>query len=273
MTRKYWATFLRSAVLLCTPLICSATITALIVDDSTDSFDVTVATNLQGYLTTAGYSVTISSGVPGGSIASYNQVWDVRYANTDPLSGSDITAYLTYLAGGGSLFVMGENTGFVTRDNSIVSLITSAGGGSVTLSGTNSLNLQTVNSPFTGPNSLTTVTFRAIGGWATTGSGTVISAGTNGLPGSLVFSPGSLTNATAGSLISVLDVNFLDSSASTGEINFAKNLIAYLAAPTSLPPTQSPTPTVPALSTWAMIVLAAGLILLGFGRLRAWKTA
>src|ERR1019366_4604608 len=124
-------------------------LTALVVDDGT-TFDVnTVETFLTGRLVAAGYTVTTNTGVPGGSLSGYKQVWDIRYNNTTPLTGSDITAYMAYLTGGGSLFVMGENSSFITRDNSILPLITAAGGGNVTiLQAANSLNLQTVVAPF-----------------------------------------------------------------------------------------------------------------------------
>jgi hypothetical protein len=242
---------------------------ALIVDNSSDSVTVTAATNLQAYLTAAGYSpVTINSGVPG-SLGTYAQIWDVRYQVA--LSGSDVTAYLAYLSGGGSLFLMGENDNalFAARDALIASFIGTAGGGTVTVSTTtNSADLQTVQPPFTGPNTLATVTFQAIGAFTAIGNGSKISVDAANLPGALVFPPGTLSNAPTGTLIAVLDVNFLyDPVSTSGEINFAKNLIAYLAAPTPLGP------SVPTLSTWAMILLAAGLMVVGFARLRGWTTA
>lgn len=67
-------------------------LTALIVDDGT-TFDVsTVESFLSGRLVNAGYTVTTNTGVPGGSLAGYRQVWDIRYNNPTPLTGSDITA-------------------------------------------------------------------------------------------------------------------------------------------------------------------------------------
>jgi hypothetical protein len=248
---------------------------ALIVDLSSDSVTVTAASNLQAYLTAAGYNpVTINSGVPG-SISTYAQIWDVRFETA--LSGAEATAYLAYLNGGGSLFLMGENDNiaFAARDASIAGLIGSAGGGTVTVSTTtNSANLQTVRSPFTGPNTLATVTFQAIGAFTAIGNGAQIAVDANNLPGSIVLPPGTLSNAPTGTLIAVLDVNFLYNPQSTsGEIPFAENLIAYLASPTPVAPVGPPPPvqqtSVPALSTWAMIVLTAGLILAGLSRIRS----
>ena len=234
-------------------------LTALVVDDGT-TFDVnTVETFLTGRLVAAGYTVTTNTGVPGGSLSGYKQVWDIRYNNTTPLTGPDITAYMAYLTGGGSLFVMGENSGFITRDNSILALTTAAGGGNVTiLQAANSLNLQTVVAPFTGPVSLTSITFAAIGGFSTIGNGRLVTVDANNVAGAIVFPPGTLSNAAAGTLISVLDVNFLTASTG-GSQALTDNLIAYLAAPTIIPLTG---PATPAPATGVLVLTglcAAGL--------------
>ncbi len=242
--------------------------TALIVDDGS-GFDVgTVGTFLSGRLVSAGFAVTTNTGVPSGSLASYSQVWDIRFENATPLTNSDITAYVAYLASGGSLFVMGENTGFITRDNSIIPLIAAAGGGTVTIDQTNnSLNLQTVNAPFTGPVSLPTVTFAAIGSFLTFGNGRAVSHDANGAAGGLVFPPGALTNAPLGTLITVLDVNFLTASTG-GSQALTDNLIAYLAAPVQINPL-TPTPAPP-----TMLLVLAGLAGAGlFAARRRFHTA
>jgi len=152
------------------------------------------------------------------------------------------------LTAGGALFVMGENSSFLTRDNSIPPLITAAGGGMVSVLQTgNSLNLQTVESPFTGPVSLSTVTFAAIGGFSSIGNARYVTLDANNVPGGLVFPPGSLTNAPLGTLIAILDVNFLTASTG-GSQALTDNLIAYLAAPTSIAPLPlSGTPAPPTL--------------------------
>ncbi len=95
------------------------------------------------------------------------------------LSGSDITAYVAYMAAVEALFVMGENSGFLTRDNSILALITAAGGGTIVLEN-NSADTQTVQAPFTGPVTLATLTFAAIGGFTSPGHGAFITEDSNG---------------------------------------------------------------------------------------------
>jgi hypothetical protein len=223
-------------------------------------------TNLSNKLTTGGFTVTSNAGVPAGSLATYQQIWDTRF-NQIPLSASDITAYTTYLAGGGNLFLMGENSGFATRDASIVSFIAAVGGGVIALSTPN--NSVTVRSPFatgiTNP-----FTFLAANGTSSAGSYGAIAADANGIAPAIVYGPGSLTGAMAGSLIVVFDVNFLDSSADANSQQLTTNLISYLAAPVAVAPLHPPAPAVltPTLSTWAFLMLAAGLITIASRRLR-----
>jgi hypothetical protein len=242
---------------------------ALIVDDGT-AFDVnTVETFLSGRLVAAGYTVTTNTGVPGTSLAAYKQVWDIRFQNNTPLTGSDVTAYMTYMTGGGSLFVMGENSSFLTRDNSIIPLITAAGGGNATISQTqNSSNSQTAQAPFTGPVTLSSITFAAIGAWVTFGNARQVTLDGAGLAGGIVFPPGSMTNVPLGTLIVMLDVNFLTAGLGSSQ-PLTDNLIAYLATPTPITPLPSGTPA----PTTILLVLVglggAGL----YAARRPWKAA
>lgn len=233
---------------------------ALIVHDGTPGIEADALANLTTHLTAATFTVTPNVGVPGGSLATYQQIWDIRFNNTTPLSASDITAYTTYLAGGGSLFVMGENTGFITRDNSIVSLITAVGGGTITI--TTPSNTETVMAPFTGPTPLTTITFLAAAG-ATypPGNGRFVTRDMSPAGAALVFSPGTLTSAMAGTLIAVFDVNFLQAGADSNSQALTDNMIAFLAAPVHLPPLNLSL-SVPTLSQWGMILF---MVLAGLG--------
>jgi len=105
----------------------------------------------------AGLTVTTSVNVPS-SLSSYIQIWDIRWQGSTPLTAGDITNYTTYLGGGGTLVLIGENNfSNANRNNSIISLISSLGGGSITVS--DSCIDQTVQSPFNIPSSVTTVPF------------------------------------------------------------------------------------------------------------------
>jgi hypothetical protein len=235
---------------------------ALIVNDGTTGLEVDVTSNLSAKLVTAGYAVTVNTGVPGGSLAGYQQIWDVRYNNTTPLTGSDITAYVTYLAGGGSLFVMGENTGFITRDTSVIALVSAAGGGSITV--VNTGGTQTVEPPFSGPTPLSSITYLASGGSSTRANGRFVTIDSSNTIGSaLVFAPGTMANALGGTLMTVFDVNFLQAGADANSQTFTSNLIAYLAAPTTVGP--PPTPAPPSI---LLILTGAGAIMLYSARRR-----
>jgi hypothetical protein len=204
---------------------------ALIVHDGTAGMEASVVANLTAKLTEAGYSATANVGIPGGSLADYKQIWDVRFNIATPLSPADMTAYLDYLIAGGSLFLMGENVGFAVRNNSLITFVQNVGGGTLTIAVPSS-NTQTVRPPFTGPNPLATVTF-GVGGAATTppGRGTFATVDPSSRGISVAFSPGQLGNAPSGALILVFDVNFLALTADANSQTFTKNLIAYLAWP------------------------------------------
>jgi hypothetical protein len=241
---------------------------ALIVTESGGLYPADVAavtTFLSGRLGAAGYTVTTNLGVPAGSLSGYNQIWDIRFDAA--LSGSEITAFVTYMSGGGALFVMGENGGCCgIRDTSIVALIAAAGGGTVAFAN-NSANTQTVQAPFTGPVSITTVTFAAIGSFTSPGHGAFITEDTSTTGGAIVLGPGTMSNATSGTMLSVLDVNFMDTSGSGQGLSQAltDNLIAYLGAPSVIPTGPSGTPAPPSA---ILVLLGLSAVALYYARQR-----
>lgn len=229
---------------------------ALIVHDGTPGIEADALSNLTAKLVAASFTVTPSVGVPGGSLATYQQIWDIRFNNTTPLSGSDNTAYLTYLQGGGNLFLMGENAGFATRNASILTFLGAAGAGNIKPLATPG-NTETVSAPFTGPNAVSSITYLAADGFDyPPGNGAQITRDGTSLSAAVVFPPGKLTNAAAGSLIVVLDVNFMQTGADANSQALLANMIAYLAAPTPV----TLFPPVPAMSTIALALLACLLV-------------
>jgi hypothetical protein len=244
----------------------------IVINASPDRFPAATA-NLSAKLTAAGYTVTVATSTPG-SLSTFKQIWDLRVDFLQPvISNSDIAAYVAYMAGGGSLVMIGEsNLFFSDRNGSIASLIQSAGGGSLTLQDPSSPDPQTVLSPFTAPGTVSTVTFRAPGAVTTPGTGAFITSQGS----ALFFARGKLANAKAGSLIVVFDINFLvlDTSligiVSPDPANssvFTDNLIAGVIAPAPSAPSSSPA-GVPTLSEWGMILLAGGLALVAARKLR-----
>lgn len=206
-----------------------------------------ITTQLTNLLTGAGNSVTVSDGVPT-VLTPYGQVWDLRFSNSSPLTAPTISEYVSYLQGGGGMFVMGENAGFMTRNNSILSLISAAGGGNLTFVVPG--DTQTVYPPFTGPNPVTTVTYAAAGGVTSNGTGQWITANVNGGSG-VAFGVGSLTNAPAGSLSTIFDVNFLQTNASANNQSLARNLVSFVGVQVA---------AVPEPATWAMMLVGFGAV-------------
>jgi hypothetical protein len=205
---------------------------ALIVHDGTLGIEADALANLTTHLTAHGIVVTANVGLPGGSISNFRQIWDIRYDNSTPLSAGDITAYVNYMAGGGSLFVIGENAGFMTRNNSLIGLVQAAGGGTITLSTPSST--ETAVPPFNGPSALSSLTFLAASGAAYpsgTASGRLITADGTNRGAAIVWGPGQMSSAAAGALILVFDVNFLQAGATAPLQALTDNIISYLAAP------------------------------------------
>jgi outer membrane autotransporter protein len=211
--------------------VASAADPAFVYRDS-DSLTISVSTNLAAHLTSAGYAPTVSvdsGGLP--ALTGFKQVWDVRYLVA--LTGGDQASYLGYLQGGGTLFLMGENAGFATRNNTVLSFISAAGGGTLTFVSPN--NNQTVQGSFaTTPNSVPTVSYLGAGGFTNAGNGTCITKDGSNQCTAIAFGVGTLANASSGALISVLDVNFLDGTAGATFSAFIDNLIAYLAAQSAI---------------------------------------
>ena len=170
--------------------------------------------------------------------------------------------YLSYLQGGVRVFMMDENSGFTTRKGTIFSLIGAAGGGNLAAAaqGCDATDTQTVNAPFTGPNAVSSLTFACAANFNGTGTGQWIT--NNGSIGAgVAWTFGTLANATAGSLPSILDVNFMEGNRTFEMQQLTKNLIGFV---------NNPRPVgdvVPEPSTYALMATGfVGLVGLSRGR-------
>ncbi|MGA9626848.1 MAG: hypothetical protein WBL65_20035 [Bryobacteraceae bacterium] len=229
----------------------------------TDGIAQTAAGNLNTDLTTVGNTVTVvNTGVPA-SLTGYTQIYDVRYNNLPAFTSGEMAQYLAFLnaASGNTIFLMGENTSFNQRNGPINQFIALAGGGTIAVPASLSSASETVNPPFTGPNSITTVKFAACGLVTSPGNGSFASQEAGG-GCALFFDQNRLTNALTGALVVVYDVNFAYDAPLYGvnEIPFRKNMEAFASSPPVGPPVTS---AVPALTTWGQILLALALCGIG----------
>jgi hypothetical protein len=237
-----------------------------------------VTTNLSADVVAAGGTVTVSDTIPA-SLSGYAQVWDVRFANTSPLSSSDMAQYTAYLAGGGTMFVMGENASYATRNNSVIALIAAAGGGSLTY--VVPIQTQTVLAPFTLPNAVSSILYAAsggaVGGTSHPGTGAFMTVDTSNNGSAIWWSKGTLANAANGTLAVVFDVNFMETSAvqlqymtttqAQNSQNFVMNLVGEFAQISGGNTPAAPIGT-PALSEWGLILLGLLLVVLAARALR-----
>lgn len=145
-------------------------------------------------------------------LSKYIHIWDIGYASPYASHPFNPTAKLTaYLQQGGAMFILGENIYFNERDNSISTFVNSLGGGPVaenTAAGYTTDYTETVLPEFRLANSSSSITFGWPNVFSTWGTGTPICTGGAGLPTAVLWRTGSLSNARAGAIVSVLDINF-----------------------------------------------------------------
>ena len=175
---------------------------------SESSTTAAVVSNLVALHTAVGNAVTSVSDIPV-SFAGYSQIWDVRFSNVFGLTSSQQSQYFNFLQGGGGMFLMGENSNFMTRNDSILALISSLGGGNLAF--TTSGSVQHVATAFQGPNAIgnNDIAYAAPGGVMSSGTGFYATDDGAGNGAAVAWGVGTLTNALAGALTVVFDVNFM----------------------------------------------------------------
>jgi sugar lactone lactonase YvrE len=186
------------------------------------------ATNhLSALLTSAGHTVTVVSELPG-DLSAYATIWDIDFAQA--IAPEAQPRYVQHLGAGKRLYLIGENDSFGARNASMIAVYRLAGGGGLVFqnpAGDDDLvengpqSIETVVSPFNGPNTVNSVTFAAPGGVTNGGSGQLVTfrASTKATGAGAAF----------GRLVVIFDVNFLEGVHDPAAAdNLIRNLIAYL---------------------------------------------
>lgn len=237
----------------------------------TDGIAQTAAGVLNSDLSGTNTVTVVNTGVPA-SLAGYTQIYDVRYNNAPAFTSGEMTQYLAFLnaAPNNTIFMMGENAGFNSRNTPMLQFIAQAGGGTIAAPAVSSAASEAVAAQFQSPNSITTVRFAACGLVTSAGRGAFASSESGG-GCSLFFGLGSFTNAPQGAMVVVFDVNFIATAPTGGAVNevaYRQNLEQFVSAPPVAPSVPAPSAGVPTLSEWGMILLAAGLVYVAVRRLR-----
>ncbi|THU00277.1 hypothetical protein E9531_10955 [Lampropedia puyangensis] len=204
-------------------------------------------------------------GTPPTDLTGYAQIWDIRYDDEDALLPATQERYRDYLEAGGRMFLMGENSGFAPRNDSLLTLIDMLGGGSLHFYPMGD-EAQTITPPFdTG--GLNSLAFVAAGGTTTAGTGVFATSNSNGGT-AVAWAIGSLNQAPKGSLTVVFDVNFMLSNASLAEQQLFRNLCQFVSTGGNNPP--EVTSGVHPVPVNTPIGLLAAISMLG---LAAWRRA
>lgn len=187
-----------------------------------------ITANFVTQATSLGHVVTVADGVPA-DFSPFAQVWDFRFSNNFALTGGQIAQYSAYLAAGGGMFVMGENSSFAARNASVISLVSSVGGGALTF--TTPCSTQTVNAPFTGPDPIAgnQISYAAPGGVTGPGTGGYITDCGNGQGTGIFWGTGDMAGAPAGALAVIFDVNWAQNCCDIPDsTNLLRNILSSI---------------------------------------------
>jgi len=199
-------------------------------------------TNIGSRLYTEGHTITYSTGGVPTDVSSYQQIYDLRYNNT--YLAAEVTTLDNFVKNGGFLMMNGENSGFAARNNSIASVVSTAGGGTLTFgSGSNSYTV--INSDFS--NDTGTVT-GAAGSSLTNSQGQYVFKTTTGVIGGMIWQAADLGSGYTGAIFVTADINLWDSTYGTYilKVNILDDIIDMETAGTlygSVTPSYSSAPT------------------------------
>ena len=169
-----------------------------------------VAGAVTGRLQAAGHTVTTTTSAPT-SLTGYQQVWDLRYSAA--LTTSETTLYSTFVRSGGFAYFVTENPGCcMARNNSVAALVTELGGGSTQIGPGWANNVET-NMNTTYMTSGLTVNYAAVAAIVNSQGIPLISDSSGAVSGmSWIGRAGALEAGVTGTIVTVADINWLDST-------------------------------------------------------------
>ena len=183
-------------------------------------------TNVKSQLEEDGYTVTLQTSgvVPDNLISNYDVVFDMKYNNNIGSNGK--TRYQNFVQAGGTLIVVGENSGSYSNDNNTIrALIQNKFGGTLTFQGNtggtfcgNDCNMTQTNTA-AGVSSYSDVGVYPYGAYFT-GDGTWVVKSTSGKILWMKWSGNQLPSGYTGAVYVTFDINQFTStydSASTDE--------------------------------------------------------
>ena len=189
-----------------------------------DDLTIQMVSNITNVETSLGNTIIVIAGYANlpANLSQYDHIWDIGLeanSNQSLLVPTGAAAkYTTYLQQGGGIFIMGENSSFNVRNNDLSSFISGLGGGSVGGAGGATGDILNISSEFIIANNTSTVQLAAAAKFDSIGNGTPIV--TNSIDGSTgyatIWKTGSLSLATKGAIVVVLDINFLSNYYNTG---------------------------------------------------------
>ena len=207
-------------------------------------------TNVKSQLEEDGYTVTLQTSgvVPDNLISNYDVVFDMKYNNNIGSNGK--TRYQNFVQAGGTLIVVGENSGSYSNDNNTIrALIQNKFGGTLTFQGNtggtfcgNDCNMTQTNTN-AGVSSYSDVGVYPYGAYFT-GDGTWVVKSTSGKILWMKWSGNQLPSGYTGAVYVTFDINQFTStydSASTDE--FIGELYATTTPQSGITSTQQTTVT------------------------------
>lgn len=148
-------------------------------------------------------------------LTKYAHLWDIGYASpygTNPTL-NPTTLLTTYLQKGGAMFMLGENSFFATRDDTIELFIYGLTN-QLPVVGSSALPVftQTVAPEFLLANNSNSIQWGNPGEFTSYGVGTPMTTGGGYSPVAVAWKTGSMVNAPKGAVVAVLDINFFGST-------------------------------------------------------------